>query len=200
MIKASREKFEGRIAEAFTLCPPSVEIETLLSDVAAATKEIDIDMALVRERALDPTIIGTDAHAARNELNDLAFRLDRLQEAERRLRDLLQVAKDSERQAKRQEEYDLARKERDDLATELAEVYPRMSEKLAELARRIRASDERIERLNHRALPNGASYLQPVELVARGLRGFNDGPQSVPRIASELRLPSFRYSAHARYL
>ena len=84
--------------------------------------------------------------------------------------------------------------ERDELAAELARVYPPMEAQLADLLTRIKASDERIERINDRGLPSGAERLLVAELVARGLRGFVENWVDVTLITKQLRLPAFKFS------
>jgi hypothetical protein len=49
-----------------------------------------------------------------------------------------------------------------------------------------------IERING-ALPDGAKWMAGAEIIARELRGFNDGTGNIPRITEQLRLPAFRY-------
>ena len=82
---------------------------------------------------------------------------------------------------------------------ELKEVYPGFAARVANLAARIDANDRDIERINTRARPNGSAWLRGAELVARDLRGFNDGTANVPRIIAELRLPAFEYNRHDPY-
>jgi hypothetical protein len=80
------------------------------------------------------------------------------------------------------------------LAAELAELYPAIEGKLAELLERIDANDRQIEHINDRALPSGARRLVVAELVARGLPSFTPKPYvDAPRITKELRLPTFAY-------
>ena len=194
------EKLEARIAQSFVLRPPSPEVATLIDELDVAAQHMEERIGQVRERALNPTIIGEGARSARTELSEATFQHDRMKEAKRRLQELLIALKETEKQAKRQADFDAARKVRDDLAKELAEVYPSMSKTLAFLVCRINACDDAIERINSRALPKGATALVPVELVARNLRSFYDGPTSIPRIATEMRLPGFTFDPHARYL
>ena len=51
-------------------------------------------------------------------------------------------------------------------------VYPPLCEQLADLLGRLRASDDRIERMNAHALPRGCGPLLVAELVARNLDGW----------------------------
>jgi hypothetical protein len=119
-------------------------------------------------------------------------------EAVLRLGDRLREVRRQEDQARRQAAYDAALAERDALAAELAEVYPAMAEQLADLVGRISASDAVIERIN-RNLPDGAKWMGGAEMIARKLRGFNDGTGNIPRITEQLRLPAFKYSGHHPY-
>jgi len=67
-----------------------------------------------------------------------------------------------EEQAHRRFAYD-ALTERDKLAAELAEVYPPLAAKLADLAARVAANDAEIERVN-RKLPGGAKWMPNAEV------------------------------------
>jgi hypothetical protein len=97
--------------------------------------------------------------------------------------------------------YDKAKTERDQLAAELANIYPAFSQKVSELLPRIEANDRRIQYINGQATPSGAEPLLVAELVARGLPSFNPKPSSeVPRITRELRLPTFEYPGEERYV
>jgi hypothetical protein len=100
----------------------------------------------------------------------------------------------SDRPPRRWRGYEKAKAERDKLAAELKEVYPTFAARLADLVTRIDANDREVEEFNMRALPSGAARLPTAELVARDLKGFNDGVTNVPRIIRDLRLPSFEYN------
>jgi hypothetical protein len=85
------------------------------------------------------------------------------------------------------------RPSRDELAEELARVYPPMAAQLADLLARLTASDSAIERVNA-ALPNGGRHLALAELSARELSGFRpDGLHTVPSITKDVRLPAFKF-------
>jgi hypothetical protein len=100
----------------------------------------------------------------------------------------------AEEDARRWAAYERVKVERDKLAAELAELYPAIEGKLAELLERIDANDRQIEHINDRALPSGARRLVVAELVARGLPSFTPKPYvDAPRITKELRLPTFAY-------
>jgi hypothetical protein len=96
-------------------------------------------------------------------------------------------------------DYEAAVTERDALATELAEVYPPLGEKLADLMARIAANNTVIERINKKGLPDGAEWVASAELVARGMDGFSAGGLPLPSIVAQLRLPEFEPSVHKQY-
>ena len=87
-----------------------------------------------KTRALDPALSAADIAAARGEMEDAAFRRDRLQEAVKRLGKRVREIKRQEDEARRRAAYKAAVAERDKLAAELAKVYPVVSEQLADLA------------------------------------------------------------------
>ena len=82
-----------------------------------------------------------------------------MHEAVRRLGARLREVKAQEEQARRRAAHNVAVAERDKLATELAEVYPAVAERLADLAARIAANDAAIERVN-RKLPDGSKWIE----------------------------------------
>jgi hypothetical protein len=112
-----------------------------------------------------------------------------------RLRTVLPRLKERHRQIAAQEylaewraDFETLKEERDALAAELGEVYPRFESQLTRLFARIAANDERLSRL-HQARPAGvALHLRSAELEARGLEGFT---RSEPSIAERLKLPTF---------
>ena len=85
------------------------------------------------------------------------------------------------------------------MAEELARVYPPLAAQLADLLRRLRASDDRIERMNAHALPRGCGPLLVAELVARELDSFVRNSVDIPRIVRRVQLPAFEYDIHAPY-
>jgi len=64
--------------------------------------------------------------------------------------------------------------------------------KAADLAARVAANDDAIERVNQK-LPDGGTWMASAELVARHLKSFFDGPSNIPRISQHMRLPAFQY-------
>jgi hypothetical protein len=116
-----------------------------------------------------------------------------------RLRERLKEVQAAEEDDRRRVAYEDARTERDQLAAELARVYPPLAAQLADLLGRLRASDDRIEHMNAHALPRGCGPLLVAELVARELDSFVRELVYIPRIVRRVQLPAFEYDIHAPY-
>jgi len=70
-------------------------------------------------------------------VDDVAFKRDRLQAAIGKLQERLAELKDREENARRQVVYDKAKVVRDELANELADLYPPLAQKVVELLARV---------------------------------------------------------------
>jgi hypothetical protein len=190
---------DERIAAAFADCAKSGDVADLIAEAEASAVSSAEAADRARTRALDPALSATEVAAARRSMEDGAFARDRMQEAVVRLGERLRDVRRQEEQARRRTAYDAALAERDVLAAELATLYPDVAEQLADLVARIAANDAVIERINLKSLPDGAKWLDGTELLARGLRGFNDGTATIPRITQHMRLPAFKYSGLEPY-
>ena len=115
--------------------------------MASASKQAE----QARNRALDPTLSGSELKDARNSMDDAAFKRDRLQAALGKLRERLAQLKDQEENARRQVVYDKAEAVRDELANELADLYPAFAQKLVELLARVVINDREIDHINNRS-------------------------------------------------
>jgi hypothetical protein len=124
---------------------------------------------------------------------------DAAEQAVSQLRERLTQVQAAEEDDRRRAAYEEARVERDELAAELARVYPPLAAQLADLLARLRTSDDRIEYINTHALPRGCGPLLVAELVARGLDGFVRELVDIPRIVRRVQLPAFEYNIHAPY-
>ena len=185
---------DERIAAAFADRATSSGVAELIAEAEAAVIASGEAAEAARTKALDPTLAIADVAAARRASDDATFHRDRLNEAVRRLGERRRELKTEEERARRRAAYDAALTERDKLAAELAEVYPPLAEKLADLAGRIAANDADIERVNQRR-PDGAAWIAGAEMIARQVQNFNDiNSAAIPRITRHLRLPAFRYS------
>jgi hypothetical protein len=140
-----------------------------------------------------------DVAAARREMDDAAFRRDRLQVAAKRLGERLREVRANEEDQRRRIAYKKAKAERDKLAAELKAIYPPIEAQFRHLMTRIDANDKEIEYINAHVLPRGAERLLVAELVARGLMGFVNNSVQAIRITQELRLPAFRFDQHDPY-
>jgi hypothetical protein len=190
---------DHRIAASFGDDVKSDDIASLIVEAEAASIAAGDAAAQARGRALDPVLSAPDVAKARAEMENAAFRRDRLQVAVTKLRERLKAVKAQEEDSRRQVAYAKAITVRDELAKELREVYSALAAQLADLMARITASDREIERINTHALPAGAERLLVAELVARGLEGFVRNSIQTPRITEELRLPAFRFDQHDPY-
>ncbi len=190
---------DERIAAAFEDGVASADVAGLIEETEAAADAAGKACEVARESALDPRLSDAGVADARREMEDAAFRRDRLQEALRRLGQRRKKLSRREHQSRLCADYDAAAAERDALAAELAEVYPPLAEKLADLMARIVVNDAVIERINRKGLPDDATRLREAELVARGLQGFFADGAHVPRITQQLRLPAFEQSGQAQY-
>jgi hypothetical protein len=190
---------DERIKSAFLEGAKSEEVAPLIAEAEVAAIHAGEAADSARERALDPSISAQDVAAARRQMEDAAFRRDRMGSAAIKLRQRLTELRDQEEDHRRHMAYDKAKAERDMLAIELKEFYPTIAPQLANLVARIDANDREIERINTRARPKGAVDIASAEAVARQLRNFVDGTASIPRITTRLRLPAFEYDRLAPY-
>jgi hypothetical protein len=190
---------DHRVAAAFGDRVRSSEVADLIVEAEAAAVAAGETAERARSRALDPALSAPDVAAARREMDDAAFRRDRLQVAAKRLGERLREVRAQEENSRRQLAYDKARVERDELAAELARVYPPLAAQLADLMALVFANDREVEHINAHVLPRGAERLLVAELVARGLRGFVENSIQTPRITEELRVPTFQFDRTEPY-
>jgi hypothetical protein len=187
-----------RIASAFTDGATSENVKALIVEAEAASLASGEAAEQARGRALDPALTANDVAEARRQMDDAAFRRERLQTAVTRLQDRLKEVAAQEEDARRRGVYEKAKTERDKLAEEMEAIYPVFEAKLRDLLPRIAESDRLVEYVNVH-LPTGADRLLVAELVARGLAGFVENSVDVPRITRHLRLPAFRFDQHDPY-
>jgi hypothetical protein len=195
----ARTHLDDRITAAFADGAKSSGVAALIVETEAAAIAAGDAAGQARGRALDPVLSAPDVAKARAEMENAAFRRDRLEAAVTKLRERLKAVKAQEENDRRQVAYAKASAVRDELAAELARVYPPLAAQLADLMARIFASDREIEHINARALPAEAERLLVAELVARGLRGFVENSVEAVRITRDLRLPAFRFDQHDPY-
>jgi hypothetical protein len=183
---------DARIAAAFANGATSNDVATLIKNAEHGAASASDRAEQARNHALDPTLSSSELNNARNGMEDAAFKRDRLQAATGRLRERLAELKDQEENARRQVAYDKAKAVRDELAKELADIYPAFAGKLADLLSRVVINDGEIDYINNQALPRGADRLLVAELKARGLSGWVVNNVEMPRITDQLRLPPWQ--------
>lgn len=191
---------DDRIAAAFADGAKSDGVASLIGEVEAAAIAAGETADRARSRALDPALSAPDVATARRVMDDAAFRRDRMQVAVTKLGVRLSELRAQEEDHRRRLAYERARAERDKLAAELKDVYPALAARVADLVARVDANDREIVRINTRAMPDGSERLAGAELIARGLRGFNAGPNTIPRITTDLQLPGFEYNRDGLYM
>ena len=139
---------DARIAAAFADGAKSNDVATLIKDTEHGAASASDRAEQARNHALDPTLSGSELKDARKCMDDAAFKRDRLQAALGKLRERLAQLKDQEENARRQVAYDKAEAVRDELAKELADLYPAFAQKLAELLARVVINDREIDYIN----------------------------------------------------
>ena len=182
---------DARITAAFTDGAKSNDVANLIKDAEHGAASASDRAEQARNHALDPTLSGSELKDARKCMDDAAFKRDRLQAALGKLRERLAELKDQEENACRQVAYDKAEAVRDELAKELADLYPSFAQKLVELLVRVAVNDGEIDYINNHALPKGADRLLVAELKARGLPWVVNNVET-PRITNQLCLPPWQ--------
>ena len=141
------EELDGRIAAAFSDDANSSDAARLLAEVKEATAAAELAAETARKHALDPLLSGDDLKLARREMDDAAFKTDRLQEASAKLAERVEALKALEADRRMQAEHERVLAERDRLAEEM-ECMAAPIVQIAHLVRQIEACDREIGRLN----------------------------------------------------
>jgi hypothetical protein len=141
------EELDARIAAAFSEDAKSAEVARLLAEVKEAASAAELAAETARKHALDPVLSGDDLKLARREMDDAAFKTDRLQEASAKLAERVEALKALEADRRMQAEHERVLAERDRLAEEMARMADPIVQ-IAHLVRHIEACDREIGRLN----------------------------------------------------
>lgn len=176
---------EQKIAAALTSNVTSSSLAALIAKTEASISRADAAVSAERERALDPTR-SPDPKAAREAMQAAEFSRERLRTVLPRLRNRLRQVQAAEHSARWTLEFKRVEVKRNELASEFAELYPKLVAQLVDLFRRIEAVDTECSRVNGSAPANQNRYLFGVELSARNLEGFT---MNNPSIAQQLQLP-----------
>jgi hypothetical protein len=167
----------------------------LIAETEAAITQADADAEAERANALDP-IASPDAAKAREALAAAEFARDRLRTVLPRLQQRLTEVAAGEYAAQWEPEFKQVEAQRDALAAEYAELYPKVAAQLIDLFGRIEAVDKEVSRINGSAPYGERRRLAAVELVARGLESFST---SDPPIAKAVQLPDWGHSGRTAW-
>lgn len=174
---------ERRIAAALLDAnAASGELTILMEETEAAIIAADQAVNTERERAFDPALT-PDPREAHEAMEEAVLAAGRLRTLLPRLERRGQQVAAAERLGRWKAEFAELKIERDELAEELAELYPAAVSKLIDLFNRIAAHEAEVSRL-HQSRPAGVSlHLAGPELVARGLESFSrDTPSLIKTI------------------
>jgi hypothetical protein len=141
------EELDGRIAAAFSDDAKSADAARLLAEVKTVTSAAEAAAETARKHALDPLLSGDDLKLARREMDDAAFKQDRLQEASAKLTERVEALKALEADRRMWAEHERVESERN----RLAEAMQRLADPIAQIAhlvRQIEACDRETGRLN----------------------------------------------------
>lgn len=183
----------------------SSAVSEVLAQAEAELKDIDTRRAEAKARSLDPLSGPAAVKKARADLDELAFRTDRLGVAVERLKEQLTAARAREAETDRRAAYALARAERDAAADQLRTRYPILADELAEILSRVIKADADVARVNANR-PAGEEHLQAVEQVARGILpngmfiGLDGSSTSFmgQHLTKAVRLPAFEATNRGR--
>ena len=180
--RAAEQTMEVRLAAAFTDVATSGDVARLLVEVEAAAGAAETAAETARVRALDPLLSSDGVAVARREMDDAAFKRDRLKVAAAKLAERVEVLKALEAERHARAEHKRVLTERNRLAEEAA----RFAEPILEIAkflakadvfdREIRAYNQRPTRLGH-VLPvlSGDASVVDILLQEGPIRGaFTD--------------------------
>jgi hypothetical protein len=144
----------------------------MIADCGEAIATSDAEAKSQEARLYDPALTPDDPHAAKSAMEDALIRSGRLRTLLPRLIRKHAEVEAAERLAAFEEQFVSLEAERDELALELAEVYPDTVTTLIDLFQRVADLDGRIAAL-HSSRPSGcALHCAAVEVTARGLQAF----------------------------
>jgi hypothetical protein len=166
------ESLEKRIAAA--LADPQVtstDLVELIDEAELAVATAEETARAEYEKALDP-VASPDAAKAKRSIWAAEFSRDRLRAFLSRLWERLDEIETAEKATRWEADYAAIEAKRDALASEFAEMYPRLTAQLCDLFKRAKAIDEECARINGEALSGEHRRLLGVELTARNLGSF----------------------------
>jgi hypothetical protein len=174
------DEFESKIICALNSngTQTSEDFAALLDELGAAVIVAEDAAKLEKERSLDPSIT-PDPVAARQAMEDAAFKVGRLQTLLPRLQRRYRIVLAEEQEATAREQAAPLIAERDLLAAEFMATYTECAGAICELYQRMADNSTQLNRLRH-SLPDYVPLdLRDSELVARNLNGFSRDYPSV---------------------
>ena len=179
-----------RIAAALTSTAiTATELEALIAETGSAVTTAAATAEAEHAKAFE-LVAAPDATKARNAMEEANFTHARLCAVLPKLRQLREHARATEAAAQWRLDFDRVKAKRDEMAAELAEVYPQLTAQLVGLFRRVEVVDKECSRVNSKA-PSGERHLRGVEPAARNLEEFT---AANPSIAESLQLPDWEQS------
>lgn len=153
------QTLDERIAAAFADDARSADVGVLLGEVEFAASAAEAAAEGARARALDPLVASDGAVVARREMDDAAFKRDRMTEAARKLSERVAalVAMESARHAHAEHDRVLTEKNR------LVGEMERVSETVAQISRlvaEIDLFDRQVKSFN--LTPKRVGYIRPI--------------------------------------
>jgi hypothetical protein len=136
-------------------------------------------------------MVSPDAAKATQSIWAAEFSRDRLRAFFSRLWERLDEIETAEKAARWDADHGAIEAKRDALASEFAEMYPKVTAQLCDLFSRARAVDQECSRLNSEALSGEHRRLLGVELRARDLGSFT---RSNPSLMDAVKLPDWANS------
>ncbi len=191
---------DDRIAAAFADRVQSGVVAALIAEAEGAAVASGEAAERAKQRALDPALTANVVGEARREMDDAAFKRERLKTAVTRLQTRLKEVRAEEENRRRWIAYEKLKAERDRLAAELKATYPGIEAKLGQLISDLERNEREVDFINRHQLPTGGARLQSAELLARGLESWRLGVSDVKRITEELCLPAFNHDPHRPYV
>jgi hypothetical protein len=175
-------EFEQKVIAALTGngTQTSTDIAALLDELEAAVITAEDTAKLEHERSLDPSAT-PDPVAARQVMEDAAFRVGRLKTLLPRLQRLYQVALAEEQMDAACEQAEPLIAERDLLAAEFVTTYADCANAIYDLFERMADNSAALNRLRQSLPVHVALDLRDVELVARKLTQFDRDHPSIVR-------------------
>jgi hypothetical protein len=162
-MKPLEERFESMLKPRAT----ATDIKGVIGEIDAEIGSLNVAADAAHERSIAPAASDEDAYRAREDEQGFRFAIERWTARNEALAQRFLERTESEASQAQKREYAAAAAEAAQLAIDLAARVPALFEELADLFRRLEASDRRVEAAN-RSKPGDAPRITPAEPSARG--------------------------------